>query len=82
MQRNDPKAYWNLVNSLKKEQENHINGPELAIDLKPWCNHFRNLNMVQLKFYNRLEHLNQVLKNDKQTNTFSLMDTVIKDKEF
>ena len=37
--------------------------------------------MVQIKFYKRLEHLNQVLKNDKQTNTFTLMDTVIKDKE-
>ena len=39
------------------------------------------MNTVKSKFEERLEQLNQVLKNDKQTNTFSFMDTVIKDKE-
>ena len=77
---NDPKAYWNLVNSLKKEQE-QSNGPELAIDPDTWYDHFRNLNSVKSKFDERLEQLNQVLENDKQTRTFNLMDAVIKDKE-
>ena len=31
LETNDPKTYWNLVNSLKAEQEN-TDGPELAID--------------------------------------------------
>ena len=64
----------------KKKQENS-NGPELAIDPNIWHEHFKKLNSVKSKFEERLEQLNQVLKNDKQTNTFSFMDTVIKDKE-
>ena len=80
METNDPKAYWNLVNTLKKEQENP-NGSVSAIDSNTWYDHFRNLNSGRSKFDERLEQLNQVLKNDRQTNTFTLMDSVIKDKE-
>ena len=80
LESNDPKTYWNLVNSLKKEQE-QPNGPELTIDSNAWYDHFRNLNSVKCKFDERLEQLNQVLKNDKQTSTFNLMDTIIKDIE-
>ena len=39
------------------------------------------MNSVKSKYDERLEQLNQVLKNDKQKRTFNLMDTVIKDKE-
>ena len=80
LESNDPKAYWNLVNSLKKEQE-QSNGPDLAIDPDTWYDHFRNLNSVKSKFDERYEQLNQVLENNKQTRTFNLMDAVIKDKE-
>ena len=80
LESNDPKAYWSLVNSLKNEQENH-NGPELAIGPNTWYEHFRNLNSVKSKFDERLDQLNQVLKNDKQTKTFTLMDAIIKDEE-
>ena len=81
LESNDPKAYWNLVNSLKKEQE-QSNGPELAIDLDTWYDHFRNLNSLESKFDERLEQLNQVIENDKQTRTFNLMDTVNVFKSF
>ena len=64
---------YKFLNSLKKE--------EFAIDPDTWYDHFRNLNSVKSKFDERLEQLNQVLENDKQTRTFHLMDTVIKDKE-
>lgn len=80
MESNDPKAYWNLVNSLRREQDNS-NGPELSIDTNTWYDHFKNLNSVKSKFDERLEQLNHVLKNDNQTNTFTFMDTLIKDRE-
>ena len=80
METNDPKTYWNLVNSLKAEQENS-DGPELAIDTNTWYDHFRNLNTVKSKFDERLNELNQILKTNKQNKTFTLMDSVIKDKE-
>ena len=80
LETNDPKTYWNLVNSLKAEQENS-DGPELAIDTNTWYDHFRNLNTVKSKFDERLNELNQILKTNKQIKTFTLMDSVIKDKE-
>ena len=80
LETNDPKTYWNLVNSLKAEQENS-DGPELAIDTNTWYDHFRNLNTVKSKFDERLNELNQILKTNKQNKTFTLMDSVIKDKE-
>ena len=70
LESNYPKAYWNLVNSINKEQE-QSNGPELAIDPDTWYDHFRNLNSVKSKFDEKIEQLNHVVENDKQTSTFN-----------
>lgn len=80
LESNDPKAYWNLVNSLKHENENH-NGPEMNIQSDTWQDYFQNLNSVQSKFDERLTNLNKILVEDKQIKSFTLLDATIKDKE-
>ena len=80
METNEPKTFWNLVNPLKAEQEN-TDGPELAIDPNTWYDHFRNLNTVKSKFDERLKELDQILKINNRTKSFTLMDSVIKNKE-
>ena len=77
---NDPKSYWNLVNSLKNENEN-TSKPETSIDAETWFEYFQKLNSVKTKFHDRLESLHQFLTNPNQTRTFNLLDTLIKEKE-
>ena len=77
---NDPKSYWNLVNSLKNETEN-TSRPETSIDADTWFEYFQKLNSVKTNFHDRLESLNQFLTSSDQTRTFNLLDTIIKEKE-
>lgn len=80
LESSDPKTYWNLVNSLKNEN-NETNGPESNIDTSTWYEYFQNLNSIKSKFNAKVENLNQILSNSNNIKTFNLLDTIIKDKE-
>ena len=80
LESNDPKTYWNLVNSLKNENENS-NSPEMGIDSTIWYEYFKKLNSVKNKFENRLGALNEIITNTDEIRTFTPLDAVIKDKE-
>lgn len=56
LEKEDPKQYWNLVNSLKDEC-NQNNDPELSIDSYSWSSYFQNLIAVQDKFKSRINDL-------------------------
>ncbi|MEW8547303.1 MAG: hypothetical protein AB2693_27665, partial [Candidatus Thiodiazotropha sp.] len=79
LENKDPKQYWNLVNSLKEECCKN-NGPELSIDSESWLGYFQNLNVVQDKFKARINALEKILKEDRNS-TFSFLDSIIKHSE-
>ena len=51
LEKDDPKTYWNPVNSLKDEQQS---SPESSIDSDTWIDHFTSLNSVQSKYNERI----------------------------
>lgn len=75
----DPKAYWKLVNSLKNE-DSQSDGPEKSVETEQWHDYFQTLNTVNDKFTERIKTIEEVLA-AQNTRTFTLLDSVIKDKE-
>ena len=59
LEKDDPKTYWNLVNSLKDEQQS---SPESSIDSDTWIDHFTSLNSVQSKYDERINALDTLVK--------------------
>lgn len=76
----DPKAYWQLVNSLKEDNQTKSR-PEMSIEPNSWYEYFQNLNSVKTKFNERTAELNEFLANGNESKTFNMLDSNIKDKE-
>lgn len=74
LEKEDPKTYWNLVNSLKEEQKS---SPESSIDSDTWIDYFASLNSVNLHHVERVNALNEMVKNLENNKTFSELDSRI-----
>ena len=74
LEKEDPKAYWNLVNSLKEEQKL---SPESSINSNTWIDYFASLNSVNLHHVERVNALNEMVKNLENNKTFSELDSRI-----
>ena len=77
LQSNNPKEFWNLINSLK---ENPRNVPPVNPD--EFLNHFKNLNQVNPTVSNTSERLKIILSDlESRSNLFNELDFSISDNE-
>jgi len=66
-QSNNPKEYWNLVNSLRESKRGN---PEKSIDDEIWLTYFSELSTVPPKFDQKIEELNKKVKELEQKPEF------------
>ena len=75
---NNPKEYWQLLNSVTKDRDNST---ESQISIEEWLNHFSKLNSPPSKFVNRINEIKQILENEEKVPSFSTLNFTIKEKE-
>ena len=81
MKSNNPKHYWKLVNDIKGSKK-ASNSSCSQIDSETWVNHFRNLHSnIDNSFWNRINELENILKEKEKKTIFNELDFEIKDKE-
>ena len=75
---NNPKEYWQLLNSVTKDRDNST---ESQVSIEEWLNHFSKLNSPPSKFVNRINEIKQILENEEKVPSFSTLNFTIKEKE-
>ncbi|MEW8548121.1 MAG: endonuclease/exonuclease/phosphatase family protein, partial [Candidatus Thiodiazotropha sp.] len=79
LEKEDPKSYWRLVNSLKDEESST---PESSINSETWSDYFSNLNSLDPKHLERSNAIKNMVQHLEQKNrTFSEIDVKITERE-
>ncbi len=78
LQAENPKVYWQLINSLKEDDQNDKVKSIYASD---WFDYFKDLNAVPDRYKNRLNELDSQLNGMNKSKTFCELDYRITTKE-
>lgn len=74
----DPKAYWKLLDDLKKEDSSDH---EPQISAEEWVDHFSSINTISEKFSARADAISDLLTEQEKRKEFSELDYQITSKE-
>lgn len=78
LNKNDPKAYWKLLDDLKREDSVNT---EPQISSNEWVDHFSNLNTINDKFNSRVEEISKLLSEQEKLREFTEIDFQITPEE-
>lgn len=79
LHQNDPKQYWEILNSLRNDYQDSTDS---KITPEEWVSHFSNLNKTKQEYTNRVEIMNELLKQKEKIKQFSNLDFKISDQEY
>ena len=78
LHQNAPNQCWEILNSLRNDYQDSTDS---KITPEEWVSHFSNLNKTKQEYTNRVEVINELLKQKEKIKQYSNLDFKISDQE-